>query len=352
MATFPTFLPSEADNGALPNCRVCGGPSRLACPECHTALPVGFLEFGSLGSPLIGLVGGKGSGTTVLTTVLVKQLRDMTAKRFGADIRLNTDNPDADLSIADYKASREAPLFKTRILPPSAEAPGDGAGRYTPPVLLRWRQQATGRMGRTLTKSATLCFIDTAGDGLVGVSKAFTRQYLWACDGLIFVLNSFAVPGARALLNLPDAAIGLRDEGPLDVVDNITGMLRTEHNLRTREKIGVPVALVFTRMDAFFPTIAPDTPLRTPAPEASAYDDADGLAVHEHMLGLLRRWNAQNIDTHMRLNYKDYRYFGVSALGAEPDYENSAVASGEVSPHRVEDPVLWLLRETGTVETA
>ena len=52
---------------------------------------------------------------------------------------------------------------------------------------------------------------------------------------------------------------------------------------------------------------------------------------------------------HMRLNYSDYRYFGVSALGAEPDYETYNVAPGGVQPHRVEDPVLWLLSKAGTV---
>ena len=44
--------------------------------------------------------------------------------------------------------------------------------------------------------------------------------------------------------------------------------------------------------------------------------------------------------------------FGVSALGAEPDYSSYTVAPGGVQPHRVEDPVLWLLSKSGTVPTA
>ena len=74
--------------------------------------------------------------------------------------------------------------------------------------------------------------------------------------------------------------------------------------------------------------------------------------MHEHMLALMHEWNAADIDTHMRLNYSDYRYFGVSALGAEPDYAGGAVAPGGVQPHRVEDPVLWLLSKTRTVSAA
>ena len=43
---------------------------------------------------MIGLVGAKGSGKTVLMTVLVKQLREVVGRQFGADIRIATDNPD------------------------------------------------------------------------------------------------------------------------------------------------------------------------------------------------------------------------------------------------------------------
>lgn len=80
------------------------------------------------------------------------------------------------------------------------------------------------------------------------------------------------------------------------------------------------------------------------------YDETDGQSVHEHMTALLHEWGADDIDNHMRLNYATYRYFGVSALGAEPDYETRTVAPGGVQPHRVKDPVLWLLSRTGTVQ--
>jgi hypothetical protein len=129
-------------------------------------------------------------------------------------------------------------------------------------------------------------------------------------------------------------------------------MLRVEHNLKKRQKISIPIAVVFTKIDAFFPTLDRGNPLMTTAPAVPAYDTGDGAAVHENMLALMHQWNAQDIDTHVKLNYSDYRYFGVSALGAEPDYENLKVAAGGVRPHRVEDPVLWLLSKTRTVRTA
>lgn len=349
LETYTSFAPPVGVTGPV-KCPTCGGRTNLrACPDCHTALPADFAESKS---PMIGLVGAKNSGKTVLMTVLVKQLRDTIGKRYSADIRLATDNPDGAQGVSDYQANREAPLFKGGSLPPPTSALGTGARQHSAPVLLRWRQETTGMLGRTSIKSTMLSFVDAAGEDLNAVSTAFTLQYLSVCDGLIVVLDPFALPGARAVLNLPDAAIKVDEDVPLDVVANITEMLRIEHNLKKNKKISIPVAVVFTKIDAFFLTLDRGNPLMTTAPAMPAYANADGQAVHEHMLALLHQWNAQDIDTHVRLNYSDFRYFGVSALGAEPDYETLTVAVGGVRPHRVEDPVLWLLSKTGTVRPA
>jgi GTPase SAR1 family protein len=344
--TFPTFAPPDKVTGPA-SCPECGGRTNLrACPKCHTALPS---DFADSKSPMIGLVGSKGSGKTVLMTVLVKQLKDVVGKRYDAAVRLATDNPDGHQGLSDYQANREAPLYKERVLPPTTNQLA--ARGHAAPLLLRW-QQETSRLGRASVRSTLLSFIDTAGEDLNDVSTTFTLKYLSVCDGLIVVLDPFALPGARARLNLPGAAINADDDAPLDVVNNITEMLKVDHNVKRNRKITLPVAVVFTKIDAFFPALDRTNPIMTGAPRVAAYGNADGQAVHEHMLALLHEWNAQDIDTHMRLNYTDFRYFGVSALGAEPDYETKTVAAGGVRPHRVEDPVLWLLAKSGTVRSA
>jgi GTPase SAR1 family protein len=334
LETYCSFPPPEGISGPA-SCPTCGGRTNLrACPQCHTPLPSDFAESKS---PMIGLVGAKNSGKTVLMTVLVKRLRDTVGKRFQADIRLATDNPDGHQGVSDYQANRETPLFKAGTLPPMTSALGTGARQHSSPVLLRWRQESSGLMGRTSIKSTMLSFVDAAGEDLNAVATTFTLQYLSVCDGLVVVLDPFALPGARAMLSLPDAAIQVEEDVPLDVVANITEMLRVEHNLKKNKKIAIPVAVVFTKIDAFFPTLDRGNPLMRSAPMQPAYDNSDGQAVHENMLALMYQWNAQDIDTHIRLNYSDYRYFGVSALGAEPDYERFTVAAGGVGPHRGEE---------------
>ena len=349
LESYPTFMPAAGRNGST-DCPKCGGPGkRRACPECHTALPIDFV--GSK-SPMIGLVGAKGSGKTVLMTVLVKQLREVVGLRFGADIRIATDNPDGMQGLSDYQASREVPLYSDRTLPVGTSQQGSAGRQRATPVVLRWRQEAARRVGGSALRSTVLSFVDTAGEDLNDLGTAFTLEYISVCDALIIALDPFALPGARARLNLPEAAIQVADDVPLDVVSRITELLRTEGKIKNKKKISLPVAIVFTKIDAFYPTLDRQNPIMATASGLPAYQNADGQAVHEHMVALLHEWRAADIDTHMRLNYTNYRYFGISALGAEPDYGSGIVAAGGVQPHRVEDPVLWLLARSGTVPSA
>jgi hypothetical protein len=354
LETYPTFLPDQKGGGIVAagrngsvSCPTCGGPARRrACPECHTALPIDFVDSKS---PMIGLVGAKGSGKTVLMTVLVKQLREVVGLRFGADIRIATDNPDGHQGLSDYQASREVPLYSNRTLPTMTQALGSGSRLRSTPIVLRWRQETARLMRGQSLQSTVLSFVDTAGEDLNDLGTAFTLEYLSVCDALMITLDPFALPGARARLNLPQQAIQVDDDVPLDVVSRITELLRTEHKVKNKKKIKLPVAIVFTKVDAFYPSLDRQNPIMARPPAIPAYEEADGQNVHEHMLALMHEWNAADIDTHMRLNYSDYRYFGVSALGAEPDYAGGVVAPGGVQPHRVEDPVLWLLSKTRTV---
>jgi hypothetical protein len=111
------------------------------------------------------------------------------------------------------------------------------------------------------------------------------------------------------------------------------------------------MAVVFTKMDAFYPAMDRGNPIMNPPGRLPVYQDGDGQAVHEQMRALLHEWNASDIDLHLSHNYDSFRFFGVSSLGAEPDYENHRASNGGIRPHRVEDPLLWLLTKEGTVRT-
>ena len=343
--SFPTFLPPNGGQAATAECPHCGGIARRrACPTCHSVLPIDFV--GS-NSPMIGLVGAAGSGKTVLMTVLIKYLREVVGRRFSADIQIATDNPDGQSGLADYQANRELPLYTGGRLPqPTA---GHSTARRSP-VVVRWRQPSQ-RSWRTGVDSTLLSFVDTAGEDMTHLDKAFTLQYLGVASALIVLLDPFMIPGARDHARLPAEAIEGAAEAPMNVLSRVTELLRTQHNVKTRRKIKLPVAVVFPKIDAFYPVMDRSSILMRNGARGNYYDDSEGRAVHENVLALLQEWGADDIGIHMDLNYSNFRYFAVSALGAPPDYAHNTVSGGGVQPHRVEDPVLWLLSQSGTLSS-
>ncbi len=344
--SYPTFMPTEPV-GVIA-CPECGGPAkRRACPVCHTAVPDAFVDNDN---PMLGIVGSKGSGKTVLMTVLTKQLRENIGKRFGAAVRFATDNPDGFEGVGQYTKEREDNMFLDGKLPMGTLQNSQERRR---PVVLMWQAESQNRFGVRRLKSTALTFIDSAGEDFNKLEDAYALEYLAACDGLTVALDPFELPGARASVTLAAGATG-RSAGanPLHVIERITEILRIEHQVKRNRKIKVPLAVVFTKIDAFFPTLSRDNPVMAESASKFAYDNLDGQTVHEHMRTLLHQWGAEEIDLHMRLNYDTYRFFGVSALGAEPIYDEDRVSPGGVRPHRVEDPILWLLAKEGAVKTA
>ena len=303
---------------------------------------------------MIGLVGAKGSGKTVLMTVLVKQLREVvgTAVRGRHQDRHRQPRRPSRASATTRPAGRCRSSATGHC--PSERASGQrGTTARATPVVLRWRQESARLVGGRTLRSTVLSFVDTAGEDLNDIDTAFTLEYLSVCDALIITLDPFALPGragpaeparrrrSRSTTTCP----WMWSRGsPSCSVPRATSS--------NKKRINLPVAIVFTKIDAFYPTLDRQNPIMSTAPALPAYQNVDGQSVHEHMLALLHEWNAADIDMHMRLNYTNYRYFGISALGAEPDYESGSVAPGGVQPHRVEDPVLWLLSKAGTVPSA
>jgi hypothetical protein len=336
--SYPSFAPPKGRGVTSAICQVCGGEAmRRACPACHTALPIDFV--GTV-NPMIGLVGSKGSGKTVLMTVLVKQLREQIAARFNADIRIATDSPDGQQGVAAYRRQREVPLYgEDRKLPMKTDR--FSQRQYATPIVLRWRAK----------KPTMLALIDSAGEDLGDETSTHTLQYLKACEYLIITLDPFALPSARARINLPKDAQQVDDEVPIDVVANITAFLRTYHKVATNKKVKLPVAIVFTKIDAFYPILDLGNPIMASPPALPGYDETDGLQVHEQVRALITEWDASALDRLLEQNYQNYQYFAVSALGSEPDYAHSKVAAGGVRPHRVQDPVLWLMSKAGTVKS-
>ncbi|ANZ41303.1 hypothetical protein BBK82_40415 [Lentzea guizhouensis] len=346
-ATYPTFTAPETRNPLpqrLAPCPACGGSSGIrACQVCHTPLPANFADSRS---PLIAMVGGKNAGKTVFTTVLVHELRHNIRRRFAADISFAGDRQGGDVSITGWLESYENMLFGENRLLAQTTAAVDGV---KVPLVLQWRQ-ARRVLGREVHQTSTLSFYDAAGEDMTSQEFVNAQAYLAAADGLIVLLDPFQLKGARDRISIP--RIAQRDtEPPYNVLSRITELLRTSHGISVRRKIKIPVAVVFSKIDAFFQVLGEGHPLLTRPATGPFYDESNGDDTNEHMRALLTEYDSDDVDAHLRAHYKTFRYFAVSSLGAEPDYEQSRVSAGGVRPFRVDEPLLWLLSLDKIIES-
>jgi hypothetical protein len=132
------------------------------------------------------------------------------------------------------------------------------------------------------------------------------------------------------------------------VLQNFTDILLAGNRGKRRKRIDRPLAIVFTKMDALLPSLRESSPLLRPQPRGRYFDEADSRAVHTEIQWLLARWQGSEIDRIARLNYRTYRYFGVSSLGEPPGDDNGVSARG-IRPYRVTSPMLWLLALFGII---
>ncbi|MGC7101130.1 zinc ribbon domain-containing protein [Amycolatopsis lurida] len=339
LESWPTFpAPGRAKAGTCPEC---GAVSRIrACPTCHTTLPTTFGE--DPRSPLVGLIGGKGAGKTVFLTVLMHELQHAIRRRFGADTRLIGDQHAGEASTKRWFETYERALFVDKVLPETTRSAIDGVRA---PIVFEWRTSRRRFARRARPLSSTLSFYDAAGEDMTTQDSVYTQHYLRWTSALIVVLDPWQLPGARGRITVPDNAIR-ENEPPQEVLNRVTEALRQREDSGL---IRVPMAVVFAKMDSFFDSLGPAHPLMRPPAAGPAYDERAGAATHDHVLDLLGELGADAIDSHLRLNYRKYRYFAVSALGATPDYASNSVNARGIQPHRVDEPLLWLLSLSGIV---
>lgn len=334
-------------------CPRCGAETTTRiCPACHSQLPV---HFGKVPSRLIALVGAKQSGKTIFMTVLVHELMYDLGKQFEAAIA-GADDSTRHRFARDY----ERPLYRDSLLLPPTTTAGL---RNRVPLVFRFSVPGRGPFGwngwpgragnssRYEPQHTLLSFFDAAGEDLRSQQSVEQHvRYLAAADGVVLVLDPLQMPGARGLARpetlLPEP--GTVGDDPVTVLENITDLILAKEGSKPRHRIAKPLAIVFCKMDALLHTLGPASPLRQPPPRTPHLENRDSLAVHHEIQRLLARWEGTRIDQITELHYRNFRYFGVSALGETPTPDKHVSARG-IRPVRIGDPFIWILAQLGVI---
>ncbi|MFG2986642.1 hypothetical protein ACGFYQ_36280 [Streptomyces sp. NPDC048258] len=338
--------PDFAADGRKPTavCPDCDGTTTYRiCPVCHSELPV---QFGMVDNRLIALVGPKASGKTVYMTVLLHEVRNRVGEAYGAAL-MGLD----DSTMRRYSSDYEDRLYRDNQMFPGTQTASTTLNRVDP-LVFRFGMRRRTLLGER-PQHTVLSFFDTAGEDFSSrESVELNTRYLTGADGIVLLLDPLQMPGARdnALPGTPlPGTEGL--DTPINVLSRVTSMLLAPRAGRSAQKIDTPIAVVFSKMDAFWHLLDAGSPLRDYAPPRGRFDVGDSLSVHEEVRRLLKDWDGVPIDHLLDNHYGRYRYFGVSALGRNPT-PDARVAPTGIQPYRVADPLLWLLSEFGSVPKA
>jgi hypothetical protein len=281
------------------------------------------------------------SGKTVLLSQLDTELQTSVADRFDATI----DAPGGKSGLArDLRVNRELMLKSDGILPAQTDSSG---GAKKSPAVYSWRYNRKGPIGISRPASTVFSFYDNAGEDFATPDRALSQIYLGATSGVILLLDPFGFAANHDRAKARGA--WLPDTGPEAVLDAITIVLRTAKGVKRNKKIKQPIAVVISKIDAFFDQIPADHPLRQPSSSRPVFDEAESMTVHDHVGSLVEQWGGAGLIRKLEHNYAAYRLFGASALGAEPDYRTRRVNSRGLLPHRVAEPLLWLMASRGFI---
>jgi hypothetical protein len=340
LPVLPTIRMSEASEVYLAKdeatCSDCGAQSYIRiCPECHTVLPHGL----DANSPLFGMVGVRDSGKTVLLSVLHTELTTTIGRRFDASI----DATGGTTGLARSFALNRANMADGGTLPGQSDATGRNKKE---PAVYEWRYTKKV-VGFSRPASTILSFYDNAGEDVSSQAKALDQAYLAASSGIILMLDPFGFSGN--VERAKSRGITLTTTTAEQALDAITFVLQTTHKNNRKNKVKQPLAVVISKIDAFFDDVPSDHPLRQPDSTAPGFDEAASRNVHDHVAALITQWGGDGLLRKLEQNYKTYRLFGVSALGAEPDYAQRRVSARGLLPVRVAEPALWLMATRGFI---
>lgn len=314
--------------------------SKLLCPFCHNDLP---RQFGATDVHTIALIGAKETGKSHYIAVLVNELTNRIGMAFNASL-----NALDEETIRRYRQDFRRWIYVDKMTIPATITARQQGSTVRYPLNYRFSIKRRRWFPFNGLHVSSLAFFDTAGEDLDNIDRMSTEtKYLANSDGIIFLLDPLQIPSVRHLLT-NQTVLPQENTDPMEIVGRAATLIRDLRGLGPTDKIDIPVALAFSKIDVVRPLFDPGSPVHHASSHNGKFDRVDGEQMSENMRAHLSQWVGGGLDLFMQHNFEKYSYFGVSSLGSQPD-QQGRLSSG-VAPFRVEDPLLWILFKLGVVQ--
>ena len=327
-------MPSEAA------CPQCNEVSRnRICSNCHSKLPN---DIDSSDDMIFAVIGAKETGKSHYIAVLINIIKNVLSVSFDFAMQAATEE-----TIRRYQNDFYRRIFVNKETITATQS-GVVSRDVREPLIFLMKFQGKGFLSNQL-RTVTLVFFDTAGEDLNEEDTMLTiNKYIYNSSGIIFLLDPLQIDTVRHSLppGTPLPAVNTEIES---IVTRTTNMIRKAKKLKMNKKIDIPVAVAFTKIDALYPILDASSSLRSTARhnEMGKFDKNSVENVSMEIEAMLRNWAGNDFAQQISINFSNYSYFGLSALGCNPQDTKKIE---RLLPHRVEDPFLWLLWKKGIIK--
>ena len=323
-------------------CDQCNYPSRKRiCPKCHNELPSLFHQ---ADSHIISVIGARDSGKTHYITVLINELLQK-----GHNLDIQTVPQDVGEDRTQITSKRYSDYYKKPLLGLKQQLPQTQKNAKDLHPLIYQISSGQKQFGKA--KALYLVFYDTAGENFNDREELKKlANYIVNSSGIIFLLDTFRIPHLNTTLK-QRVDISAIDTSFRDVFGSLHQLLQEYGVLKLNSKCSIPIALTFSKIDEVIKNdlLEDDIQEFTLRKESSylrtkLYDENEIQEVSNDMRSLLTQWNEGGFIADVEHSFSKTAYFGVSALGSTPV---AGMLGHDVSPHRVMDPLMWILDNLG-----
>ena len=263
------------------------------------------------------------------------------------------------LQAMDVETTRRAQLNEQYVYEERQCLQGTASGISPKPQM--WTILDNSKKGDKVPTYA-LTIYDGAGEDCEHIDytplDAKISRYLYGTKMLLIMFDPLLLSSVRAEISHDVLNASMATERQTSAPGNMVGMvnslanyIRRACNIAPGKRIDRRAAVVLTKLDAIVEMVngfASGSAILKPSPhvQSRGFVQSDSEMVDLEIRDWLTRQGETAFINAIDANFKDVRVFGVSSFGRPPDAHKRLA---KIRPHRVLDPLMWLLACEGIV---
>jgi hypothetical protein len=309
------------------------------CPKCFNKIPRTVLE--SPNFP-ISVIGVSCSGKTSYVTVMLQELGQ---------------TPNLCLTLAaqnnytDNHQNEKYKLLYNQHVPPESTPPTAIDTNLTPQI---WRIKNNSKKRGITVPAYTFTIYDGSGEDHEHKidPKSPVCRYIAMSKAIILLIDPLILSSVRKsgfidpeVMRNSLAGRDAEYKNTVHIVSNVASYINEAYGIGEGRILNIPVAVVLAKFDA----------IKEHKAFTNALVKSDSSIFRNGKVSIneikqvdedIRIWldaiGESSLIHEIESNFKNFYFFGVSSLGDPPT--GTATLSEHIKPHRVLDPILWLLK--------